>query len=259
MTGTRLVKTGPVTISLMNISLMNITAAEVGKLRTLPVAVMTAIGTAVIGALIAAALTAQLVDQGLAASASSVTAQAVPFLQIGLILLGVLPMAHEYAGGQLRTTLTTVPRRGLLLAGKGIATLLGLALAASAAVGGVVATTELTRRLLDAPPAEDPTGPWPVAGAAAYLVLVGLLAHAVALLVRHLIPALVGMLSLVLIVSPLLAGLTRHARWLPDRAAMQLYGPADTVLTAATGTLVMLAWITLVGGTAAVLFVRRDP
>jgi ABC-2 type transport system permease protein len=249
MTGTRLV----------NISLVNITAAEVGKLRTLPVAVTTTVGTTVIGALVAAALTTQLVDQDLAASASTITAQTVPFLQIGLILLGVLPMTHEHAGGQLRTTLTAVPRRGLLLAGKGIATLVGLALAASAAVGGVVAATALTRRLLDAPSAEDGAGPWPVVGAAAYLVLVGLLAHAVALLVRHLIPALVGTLSLVLIVSPLLAGLTPHARWLPDRAAMQLYGPADTVLDAATGTLVMLAWITLVGGTAALLFVRRDP
>lgn len=259
MTGTRLVNTSPVNTSPVTVTLMNITAAEVGKLRTLPVAVMTTVGTAVIGALVAAALTTQLVDQGLTASTSSVTIQAVPFLQIGLILLGVLPMAHEHAGGQLRTTLTAVPRRGPLLAGKGIATLLGLALAASATVGGVVAATALTRRLLDTPPAEDLAGPWPVVGAAAYLVLVGLLAHAVALLVRHLIPALVGTLSLVLIVSPLLAGLTRHARWLPDRAAMQLYGSADTVLNAATGTLVMLAWIALVGGTAAVLFVRRDP
>ena len=122
-----------------------------------------------------------------------------------------------------------------------------------------MAATALTRRLLDAPTAEDAAGLWPVVGATAYLVLVGLLAHAVALLVRHLVSALTGMLSLVLIVSPLLAGLTRHARWLPDRAAMQLYDPADALLTAATGTLVMLAWIALVGGTAAVLFVRRDP
>ncbi|MEU4385445.1 hypothetical protein [Promicromonospora sp. NPDC023805] len=238
--------------------LAHIAVAELGKLRTLPVAVMTTVGTAVIGALVAAALTAQLVDHGLPASAAAVTAQAVPFLQIGLILLGVLPMSHEHDGGQLRTTLTAVPRRGLLLAGKSIATLLCLALAASAAVGGVVAATALTGRLLDAPPAEDVAGQ-PVVGAAGYLVVVGLLAHAVALLVRSLIPALVGTLSLVLIVSPLLAGLTRHARWLPDRAARELYDPTDAVLTAATGTLVMLAWIALVGGIAAVLFVRRDP
>jgi hypothetical protein len=244
---------------LVHISLANITGAELSKLRTLPVVALTTAGTAVLGALIAAALTAQLVDQGLAASPSVVVPQAVPFLQIGLILLGVLPMAHEHAGGQLRTTLTAVPRRGMLLAGKSVATLVSLALAASAAVGSVVVAAALTRRLLDAPPAEDVTGPWPVVGAAGYLVLVGMLAHAVALLVRHLVPALAGMLSLVLIVSPLLAGLTRHARWLPDRAAMQLYDPADAVLTAATGTLVMVAWIALVGGTAAVLFVRSDP
>jgi ABC-2 type transport system permease protein len=239
--------------------LANITTAEVGKLRTLPVAVTTTVGTAVIGALVAAALTTQLVDQGLAASTATVTGQAVPFLQIGLIVLGVLPMSHEHAGGQLRTTLTAVPRRGLLLAGKGIATLIGLTFAASAAVGGAVAATALTGRLLDAPPAEDVAGQWPVVGAGVYLVLAGLLAHTVALLVRHLIPALVGTLSLVLIVSPLLAELTRHARWLPDRAARELYDPTDAVLTAASGTLVTLTWIALVGGIAAVLFVRRDP
>ncbi|WP_275007252.1 hypothetical protein [Promicromonospora iranensis] len=238
---------------------MNAVGAELSKLRTLPVATLTAVGTAVVGALIATALTAQLVDQGAPASGITVTIQAVPFVQTGLILLGVLPVTHEYAGAQLRTSLAAVPRRGLLLAGKSVATLLGLTLAAALTVGGVVAATALTGSLLDAPPVEGVVDPWPVVGAVAYLVLVGLLAHAVALLVRHLVPALAGTLSLVLIVSPLLGGLTRHARWLPDRAAMQLYDPTDAVLSAATGALVMLAWIALIGGTAAMLFVRRDP
>lgn len=237
---------------------VNITGAELSKLRTLPVAVLTAVCTVAVGTLVAAALTAELIDQGMPPSAAAVTIQTVPYLQAGLILLGVLPMAHEHAGGQLRTSLAAVPHRGLLLAGKSAAALLGLSLAASATVGGVAATVVLTRHLLDAAPAGSAAAPWPMVGAGAYLVLVGLLAHAVALLVRQLIPALVATLSLVLIVSPLLATLTEHARWLPDRAAGQLYDPTDAVLTETTGALVMLVWIALIGGTAAVLFARRD-
>ncbi len=239
--------------------LLNVTAAELGKLRTLPVVVLTAVGTAVIGVTIAAALAAFAAEQGTPVSSTDITIQAVPFVQAGLILLGVLPVAHEHTGSQLRTTLAVVPRRGLLLAGKTIATLVAVALTAAAAtVGGSQAAAAITRHLVDAPVDDSRAGPWPALGAATYLVLVGLLSHAVALLVRHLVPALVGTLSLVLIVSPLLAGLTEHARWLPDRAAMQLYDPADTLLTPATGTLVMLAWIVVVGTAAGVLFIRRD-
>jgi hypothetical protein len=239
--------------------LLNVTAAEIGKLRTLPIVVLTAVGTTVIGVVIAAALAAHLTDQDLPVSGTAVTIQAVPYVQTGLILLGVLPVAHEHAGGQFRTTLAVIPRRGLIVVGKSVAALVGVLLTATVAVGGIVAATAVTQHLLDVPSAESGVESLPVLGAAIYLVLVGLLSHAVALLVQHLIPALVGMLSLVLIVSPLLAGLTEHARWLPDRAAMQLYAPADSVLTATTGTLVMLVWIALIGGTAAVAFARRDP
>lgn len=76
---------------------------------------------------------------------------------------------------------------------------------------------------------------------------------------RHLIPVLVGVLSLVLIGSPLLAAVTAHARWLPDRAGSQLYAPTDPVLTAATGGLVLLVWTVAVGVGAWVRFVRADP
>ena len=239
--------------------LVNVTGAELDKLRTLPVPVLAAAGSAVLGAVIAAALTVHLVDQGVPFSGSMVTIQAVPYVQTGLILLGVLPVAQEYAGGQVRTTLAVVPRRGLLLVGKTIAALVAVVLTAVVAVGGIVAATALTHHLLGASSAGNGIDPLQVLGAAAYLALIGLLSHAVALLVRHLIPALVGVLSLVLILSPLLATLSEHARWLPDRAAMQLYSSADPVLTATTGTLVMLAWIALIGGAAAVAFARRDP
>ena len=239
--------------------LLNVIAAELDKLRTLPVAALAATGTVLVGVAIAAALTAFSADQSTSVSSTDVTLQAIPYVQTGLILLGVLPVAHEYAGSQVRTTLAVVPHRGLLLTGKSVAMLVVVTVVALATVGGILASDAVTRHVLDAPAAEGGSEPWPVLGATAYLVLIGLLSHAVALLVRHLIPALVAMLSLVLVVSPLLAGITVHARWLPDRAAMQLYDPADAVLDGSTGALVMLAWTVLIGGAAAVRFIRRDP
>ena len=69
---------------------------------------------------------------------------------------------------------------------------------------------------------------------------------------------LVG-IALVLIASPLLAGVTEHARWLPDRAGGLLFQPVDDpVLTAGTGTLVLIAWIVMVSAIAATTFTARD-
>ena len=90
-------------------------------------------------------------------------------------------------------------------------------------------------------------------------MVIGLLALALTVLLRSLIPPLVAMLALVLIVSPLVAGSTEHARWLPDRAGSLLYLPeSDTVLTAGTGVFVMLAWTTAVAIAAASTFLSRD-
>lgn len=237
--------------------LCGVTAAEIVKLRTLPIAVLTALGTPLAAAVMAVMLAAHLTALGAPVSGTRVTLQAIPFVQTGLVLLGVLPVVHEHAGRQLYTTLTVVPHRGVLLAAKSLAALGSLASTSVVTVGAMVAAAMAARQLLGTPSIGEDPGV--LLGAVGYLVLVGAFSHAVALLVRHLVPALAGMLSLLLIVSPLLAGLTEHARWLPDRAAMQLYDPSDAVLTATAGALVAVAWTVLVGGVAAVLFVRRDP
>ncbi|CAL9470637.1 hypothetical protein SUDANB121_02843 [Nocardiopsis dassonvillei] len=235
---------------------LGVAAAELAKLRTLPVAVAAAAATVLAGAVLAAALGAYATGEGVPVSAAEAMVGAVPYVQAGLVLVGVLPVAHEYEGVQIRTTLTAVPDRALLLAGKTAAALAAVAVTAAATVGAGTAAAAAhphgAEALLDG--AEVRT----VLGAAAYLTLIGLLAHAVALLLRHPVPALVGMLSLVLIASPLLGGLTEHARWLPDRAGALLYDPADTVLTGATGTLVLLGWTALVGCAGAVRFGRGD-
>lgn len=233
-------------------------AAELTKLRTLPVIPATVLGMGVMAMLLVMALSgAQDPD------AVSPILQLVPLLQVGAILLGVLVAATEYGGSQICTTLTATPNRVVVLAGKTAAYLVTSAVGSAATVtGGFVGGWAGRLFRGDDPPPVEPLpwpGAWPVAGAATYLVLIGLLAHALAVLLRSLIPPLVAMLSLVLIASPLLVGVTGHARWLPDRAGRLLYLPdASAVLTPWTGALLLLAWITVVGAGAAVAFLIRD-
>ncbi|WP_214401509.1 hypothetical protein [Pseudonocardia lacus] len=222
-------------------------AAELVKIWTLPAAAATALGTA---------LAAALLTGVVAASADGIDAVAavlavVPPLQVGPVLLGVLIVASEYSGTQARTTLTAVPDRTVALVGKTTAFLVAVTAtsAASCAAGLVVARVV----------AGGTASPSPVAGAAAHLALIGLLAFALALLLRALVPALVGALGTLLVVPPMLASVTEHARWLPDRAGSALYLPdSAAVLAPGVGLLVLVGWITVVGGAAAWAFLLRD-
>jgi len=240
----------------MTSDIANALAAELGKLRSLPGALVTMLGS--VAAAIALAATVAASSTGAATDAVDATLRMVPFLQIGPILLGVLSVSTEYTGGQIRTTLAAVPNRTLLLVGKTGAYLVAAAITSAAALSAGLGTAWITLTVRHSTPTADPNA-WPVLGAAAYLVLIGLLGHAVTVLTRDLVPALVTMLGLVLIASPLLSGLTEHARYLPDRAGSLLYHPdADAVLTPGTGTLVLLAWITATGTAAVISFFSRD-
>ncbi|MGO3887009.1 MAG: hypothetical protein ACTJHU_12000 [Mycetocola sp.] len=229
-------------------------SAETIKLRTLPGIVVTALGTVGASIALAAAIARSSAAPALAAD---VTAQTVPFLQIGLILCGVLTVSTEYQSGQHRTTLTAMPRRWSTLAAKALAFACAAALTSASAVGSGWLTATIIRGLHPLGGADDPL--WPVVGSVIYLTLMGMLAFALAVLMRSLVAPLVTMLSLVLIVSPLADGLTELAHWLPDRAGQLLYlDGTGTVLTAGTGALVLCGWITLTAGAALLTFVRRD-
>lgn len=236
-------------------TLPRIISAELIKLRTLPVVTATVfatIGTAItLSAAIAASSTVPI-------SAVEVTRATIPFVQIGIILIGVLALATEYQGGQIRTTLTATPRRLSTLTGKSLAVLVTAVVTSVVAVATswLAAMITLSANQLAV---TDDASLWPTVGAAVYLVLIGSLAFAVTVLMRSLIPPLVTILSVVLIVSPIVSGLTEHARWLPDKAGSLLYlTDADTVLDAGTGGLILLAWIIAVSIAASTTFTRRD-
>ncbi|GAA0561424.1 hypothetical protein GCM10010172_50760 [Paractinoplanes ferrugineus] len=205
------------------------TTAELIKLRGLPAALAAMLATVVAGALFAAADPAG-------------PAQAVPFLQIGPIVLGVLVVAAEYSGRQIATTLIAMPRRLVLLAGKAGAYLIAATATSVITIGGWLVPGR-------------PAGRWTVIGAAAYLVLMGLLALGLTVLLRSLVLPLAGLLTLVLVVSPLLAGYTEHARWLPDQAGRALSQPHGDFTT---GAAILLAWTASVAAAGTVAFLSRD-
>lgn len=235
-------------------------AAEWAKLRTLPAAVATMLGTVAVSGLVASALAADG-ETGWAATISpaAIALAVVPYMQAGVILVGVLPVAQEYAGRQIGTTLTAVPARMRVVAAKTAAVLMALAMTAPATLAVGFGAAVLVRAATGADVAAPDATEWAhLAGAALALVLIGLLAHVATLALRALVPALSATLLLVLVLPPVLAGLSEHARWLPDRAVAGLYAPADGILSPVTGTLVALAWIGVIGVAGAVRFVRRD-
>ncbi len=229
-----------------------VVAAEVVKLHGLPAIWATAGVTVAAGAVLGAAAASH---PG-AAEVADVLAATVPFLQVGTILLGVLAVATEYSGRQIAVTLVAMPRRLPLLCGKAAAGLLVAVATAALTVtaAGAAAWMVFARRGLT-PEADW----WRLGGMVAYLALIVLLAQAVTVLLRSLVASLVVMEALVLIVSPLLATATEHARWLPDRAGARLYLPAMAdAWTWQVGGAVLVGWIAAATAVGAAAFLARD-
>lgn len=227
------------------------TGAEVTKLRTLPAVIWTVLITAGATALLAGAFAA---SPDVSASAADIATRTVRFAQVGVLVVGIWPVAQEYAGRQRCTTLLAVPRRGTLVMAKvavaaGASLIAAVTSLAAALIIGVVAGADLR---IDADNARS------LVGAVLYLVRIGLLGHGLALVTRSLTPALVAGLLLTLIVPPLLEQATEHARWLPSSAGELLFESSDRVLGPASGGAVLLAWVVVVTAVGALRLVRRD-
>ncbi len=241
----------------MGPTMRSLVLAELSKLRSLPEAAIAAVATVLLGSTIAAALAAN--DRNAYAGPVDAVLASVPFVQLGIILLGILSAAHEYAGGQIHTSLAAAPNRMRFLAAKSAAVALVVSFVSTLTVGAGLMVAAITRPSQSAMAASGGAVPSMLVGAVLYLALIGLLAFAVAILVRHLAPALVVMLVLVLIASPLVGAASEHARWLPDRAGGLLYLPdTDAVLSVATGAAVLLGWVVATWAAAAATFAARD-
>lgn len=180
-------------------------------------------------------------------------------------VMGVLLVTNEFTTGQMQTTLVAVPRRALLVIAKATVTAIAVAVTALAATAVAVIAAV---RILDAGDLvgglSAPVGARVALGAAAYLVVWGLLGQALAWLTRSALGAAMALLGL-MFVAPALIGIIpvlgpATSRWLPSEVALGLMrvepgdgGLGPVVSIAVTGAYLVAALIL-----ASVAVGRRD-
>ncbi|WP_160041873.1 ABC transporter permease [Paenibacillus sp. USDA918EY] len=238
-----------------------ILGAELDKLVTLPWTWLTLMGTFILNLVLAAAFTSvglqgeagtqSVLDTGLAS---------MGYLQAGFVILGILATCSEYAGGQIRTTLTTMPWRGYQLSIKHFA-LAAITIPAAfiIAASGVLYT--FLRMRDTAVGFEIDTMIKALVGATGFLTFTALLSAAVGALIRRTTPALVVLLGYYYVVSPFSEDfLPAFKKYFPDTAGSYMYlrpSPNEiNVLTPMQGAGILMLW-TLIIITAAIVFYRK--
>jgi len=200
------------------------------------------------------------------------TAQSLGGLYISQLIigvLGVLVISSEYSSGMIRTTLTTFPHRGTLIAAKAVvfalvAFVTGLITCfASFFIGQAFMSSRHLSVTLS-----DPHVLRAVIGGALFLTACGLLAFGIGLLLRHsagAISTVVGLLFvLTILVNFLPQSWQNHLdKWMPADAGTQIWSTVANhgqppVFAPWTGFAVLCAYaaIALIAGLA--LFQKRD-
>jgi ABC-type transport system involved in multi-copper enzyme maturation permease subunit len=192
-------------------------------------------------------------------------AWSIGFTHAVVAILGVLIVSSERASGLIAMTIAAVPRRTLVVLAK---------LMVSAISGAVLGVLAAVSSFLVSRPAFAPHGYTEsildldvlvsIAGSAAYLALVGVIASSIALLIRSTAAAAGAVLAL-LIVLPgfvqLIPGIGRTiALTLPSSLGQALYSPVSvlgwpTFGLAGTG---LLAWAVVLAVVGSVTFAHRD-
>ncbi len=201
------------------------------------------------------------------------TRQSLAGLYIGQLIigvLGVLTITSEYSTGMIRTTLTTNPHRGVMIAAKGVvftvvalvtslvtafaAFFLGQALMSSDHISTTIGSPNVLRAVI---------------GGALFLTACGVLAFGLGLLIRHSaggIGAMVGLLFVVtILVNFLPQSWQNHVdKWIPALAGGQLWmtvpqPPGNTPMFGPWPSFAILCGYAAIAVAAAViLFRKRD-
>ncbi|OPG06160.1 ABC transporter permease [Microbispora sp. GKU 823] len=234
-------------------------AAELSKLVSLPATWLTLGGTLVVNLILAIAFTiAGLRGSAGTRSAPDIGLASIGYAQAGFVVLGVLAACSEYVGGQIRTTLTAMPRRALQFTAKHVAlAVVVLPAAAITALSGVVLAAGVLGDT--AAPVASGRVAGALGGATAYLALTTLIGAAVGALVRRTLAAVVVLLGYLFIAGPLLRDHVPAAEYLPDSAGFAMWFPPPDDAGAVTpvhGGLLLMAW-TVVLIAVAVLGYRR--
>lgn len=241
--------------------IIQILRSELDKLVTLPLIWLTLMGTFILHLLLAAAFTSIGLQRAAGTQSTlDIGLASMGYLQAGFIILGIIAACSEYIGGQIRTTLATIPWRGIQLSMKHLAlAIITVPAAFIIAASGVLYTFMMMRDT--AAVIEIDTMIEAVAGATGYLTLTTLLSAAIGALLRRTTPSLVGLLGYYYIVSPLTRDfLPGIKKYFPDTAGYYMYMPPSSdkinVLTPMQGTGISMLW-TLIFVTVAIVFYRK--
>jgi ABC-2 type transport system permease protein len=199
--------------------------------------------------------------------------QSLAGLYIGQLImgvLGVLVISSEYSTGMIRTSLTTNPHRGMMIAAKGVvftavafitslvtafaAFFLGQALMSSHHINTTIGSPHVLRAVI---------------GGALFLTACGVLAFGLGLLLRHSAAGIATMVALLFVVTVLVNFLPSSwqndvDKWVPAMAGAQLWAvtpqpPGGTPLFAPwTGFAVLCGYAAIAVAAAVLLFRRRD-
>jgi ABC-2 type transport system permease protein len=183
--------------------------------------------------------------------------------QLVISVLGVLVISGEYGTGQIRSSLTAVPKRLPVLWAK------ALVFGVTSFVVGLVAVFAayaVTWPMLDArgvtSDITDPSLWGSLVGGAGYLALIGLLAYFLGAVPRHTAGGIAAALGLLLVVPTVLSFIqaewvTVIGQWLPGVVGQSLFFGSE-IFEPWQAVLVMLGWIAVVAIPAAILLKRRD-
>jgi ABC-2 type transport system permease protein len=199
------------------------------------------------------------------------TRQSLAGLYIGQLIigvLGVLVISSEYSTGMIRTTLTTNPHRGMMIAAKGVvftivafvtslitafaAFFLGQALMSSDHISTTIGAPNVLRAVI---------------GGALFLTACGVMAFGLGLLIRHSaggIGAIVGLLFVVTILVNFLPQTWQNHvdKWIPALAGGQLWmtrslPPGNTPMYGPWPSYAILCGYAALAVAAGVIFFRK--
>jgi ABC-type transport system involved in multi-copper enzyme maturation permease subunit len=189
--------------------------------------------------------------------------------QLVIGVLGVLVISSEYSTGMIRTTLTTMPRRGLMITAKAIvfavvafvtglitcfaSFFLGQAIMSSHHIGASLSQPHVLRAVI---------------GGALFLTACGMLAFGFGLLIRHTAGAITTVVGLLFVVTLLVNFLPQswqdHVdKWIPAMAGTQIWATVANqgqppMFAAWTGFAVFCGYAAIVLAAAVILFRKRD-
>ena len=256
----------------MRVSQVRVIKSEWTKFRslrstniTLLVAVVLTVG---LGALICAVTAAHWASADLQErarfNATDRSLSGVNIAQLAVGVLGVLLISGEYATGMIRASLTVVPKRLPVLWGKlaVFATVIGAVSIISTFAAFFVGQALLSGHHIQVT-ISSPDALRLVIGAAAYMLLVGIIGIALGAITRNTAAGISTLVALFFVIPPIMdllpASWSDHiGPYLPSNAGDAFWGhPDGTHLAPITGFLVLCLWAIVAVAVAAIRLTRR--